>query len=376
MSADSADALYVHVPFCVRKCAYCDFYSGALTDAAVQNYLEALWKELSGQQWAPETVYIGGGTPSALNWVQLAALLEILADAVEWSEVREYTIEINPGTVSRKKMDLVAQAGINRVSVGAQSMDERRLQFLGRIHGVRETEKTVALLKEYGLTNFSLDLMYGLPGETVDEVATDVRQLLALNPSHISTYCLSIEEGTPLGRLVQDGVLFPADDDVVRQQYDEIRRILQENGMQQYEISNFARAGLESRHNQAYWTGKNYYGAGPAAHSYINGQRFSNVASLEAWRNGFLAENGTQRIIEEQLTPEKQAREQLVMGLRLMKGVDLAELGQRTGINLADCCAEAISELKNEGFLAQSGTHIRLTEKAYFVSNAVFSELI
>jgi oxygen-independent coproporphyrinogen-3 oxidase len=369
--------LYVHVPFCVAKCRYCDFFSVKNDPKSTKNYLLTLEKEISAlpDDFEPQTLYIGGGTPTSLQNDDFERFFAILKPLLSKNVLVEATCEVNPGTFSQKKAKILEKNGINRVSLGVQSMNDHVLRFLGRIHDKNDVFEAVSALKSVKIDNFSLDLMYGLPKEAGQVLEEDLEGILALNPSHISCYCLTYEPGTPLTRQLDAGEITACDDETCLQHYTLIREKLQKNGFEHYEISNFAKFGRQSRHNQLYWTGKDYIGIGPAAHSYWKGIRYSNPENLTEWQR-LVEQHGALKRAEKPLSAEKKARERLVMGLRMLQGVDLEELRQELGFDIAGACEDQLDELGSHGMICRSGTRIWLSDEALFVSNSVFSELI
>ena len=374
--------LYIHVPFCARKCAYCDFYSLPLADfpslgKTLARFFQALEKELAAlpPDFAPDTIYIGGGTPTALDAAQLGQLVDLIRRHVRPDVVREWTVEANPGTLDAEKAALLRAAGVNRVSLGVQTLRDEALQRLGRIHSAAEAQASFALLRQAGFDNVSVDLMYALPGETTIQVLRDMRGLLAWQPEHVSCYALTIEPGTPLAEQQARGELAEVPDEEQADQYHAIRRELIAAGWQHYEISNFARPVRECRHNLNYWRGGEYSGCGPAAHGHLAGRRFANVASLDAYCRR-LEEERSPCDFEEQLAPEAKAREMLIMGLRLLAGVNLTSFQRQTGFDARAFNALALERLLAEGLLVLDGGCLRLTERGLFVSNRVFVEFI
>ncbi|MDD2236417.1 MAG: radical SAM family heme chaperone HemW [Kiritimatiellae bacterium] len=403
-----ASGLYVHVPFCLRKCAYCDFYSevpSARPDAE-RDYAELLGRELASlpELFDPETVYLGGGTPSALSLPVLQALLKAILSRTP--HAAEITCEVNPGTLTEEKAKALRDAGVNRVSLGAQSFDDRTLAFLGRIHRAEEIGDACRMLRHQGIDNLSLDLIYGLPPSISHGPEDDLERLIELAPDHISCYALTYEPGTPLYRDLGDERFRPLDDETCRNQYDAIRARLKAAGYIHYELSNFALPGRECRHNLIYWTGGDYIGVGPAAHSYWQGRRYGYPRDWAAW-HGRVECGGWNPAAEEELDemapapaelkcqksradPGRDApaelkcqksradpgREWVVLGLRLLEGVSLSALRERTGLSLEDLYDGEVERLIGLGMLVLEGDRLRLTEEALFISNAVFSELI
>ena len=381
--------LYVHVPFCVRKCLYCDFYSlptghGALpkrlADAAHADndpFIAALEKEMDSipQGFAPDTVFLGGGTPTELSDGNFAAMFGLLHRRVDLSRVVEWTCESNPGTLTREKIKVMIGAGVNRVSMGVQSFDPKTLEFLGRIHSADEAAAGFQLLRECGMKNINLDLMYGVPGQSRDAVEKSLQRLIGLGPEHTSCYCLIFEDGTPLTDLKQRGFVKEVEDDEELDQFNLVRNTLAGAGYEQYEISNFAKPGRECRHNLLYWSGGEYIGLGPSAHSHWSGARWGNIRDLAAYCRKLEASESV-RAFEERLDGEAKARETLVMWLRRLAGVRRDEFRAATGFDYAELCRESLPWLRREGLLDDAGDRLRLTERGLFVSDGIFAELV
>lgn len=359
--------LYVHVPFCVRKCTYCAFYSRPAEPELVAAWQAGIGCELEALpgDFAPETIFIGGGTPTALSEHQLACLLENIRARVNLDNVREWTCEVNPGTLSPAKADVLRGAGVNRLSIGAQSFHDETLRRLGRIHSAAETRECVQMARAAGLDNIGLDVIFGGPGVARDAFEADVDAALALEPEHVSCYCLELEAGTPLAEEVQARRLAVSENEQ-REQFDWARRRLARGGRAHYEISNFARPGRECRQNLLYWTGGEYIGIGPAAHSHWRGRRWGNTADLPEWKRAF----------EERLEPEAKACETLVMGLRRIAGWGRDEFRNATGFDYDDLRGAEIRRLAAAGELVAGADRICLAEDALFISDSVFAELV
>ncbi|MBI9019664.1 MAG: radical SAM family heme chaperone HemW [Verrucomicrobia bacterium] len=350
--------LYIHIPFCERKCSYCAFYSVVSNDWKKQErFFQTLEKELSGlpPDFAPETVFIGGGTPTAPGFQALEKFLPSLGKF----RPMEFSVEVNPGTVDEAKLALLKRSGVNRLSVGVQSFDFQCLETLGRIHSAEQAEAAFRLARRVGFENMSVDLMFGVPGQTMQMLESDLDRALALGPEHIAIYNLMYEAGTPM-----EARLDRLDEDLEREMYDRIRARLNAAGFVHYEISNFAKPGFECRHNLLYWTGGEYIGCGPAAHSHWNGVRWANVSDLDDY-----CANGPRREFEETLGPEAKERETRVMGLRLLAGVKVSSSGWK---HLGEC----FQALEKQGLLVIEGRRVRLSEEALFVSDSVFAELV
>lgn len=366
--------LYIHVPFCVRKCRYCDFYSVPSRPDLQESFLDALGVELSQLPagFKADTVYVGGGTPTALPLDRLEWLLGLVGAA---AAAHEWTVEVNPGTLTREKAALLRAAGANRVSLGVQSFDPANLARLGRIHTVAEAVESFELLRGAGFKNISVDLMYAIPGSSRSALELDIARALELGPEHVACYALIFEEGTELTRQRDAGGIREVDDDEQLAQYRLIRNTLGEGGLRHYEISNFARPGFECAHNLLYWDGGEYIGCGPAAHSHWGGVRWSNVRDVA--RYGELVQGGGgARDFEENLEPEAKARETLVMSLRRLDGVSRKEFQARTGFDYRVLRGAEIDRLIELGMLTESGGRLRLTEQGLFVSDSVFAELV
>ncbi len=369
--------LYIHVPFCVRKCAYCDFYSIPCTEGHQAVFLEGLEKELAGLPagFRPETIFVGGGTPSSLAEADLARLLSMISRAVDLYHVQEWTLEVNPCTLTPQKAVCMASAGVNRVSLGLQSFDAGNLAFLGRMHSAEEGVQAFHLLRATGFSNVGVDLIYGIPGASRDTLARDLAKVIQLAPEHVSCYCLVFEEGTPLTELRNRAEILEVADEEELDQYNLIRDALNCAGLRQYEISNFARHGRECRHNLLYWSGGEYIGCGPAAHSHWKGRRYGNVRSLSSYCAA-LQDKDSPREFEEKLDPKAKARETLVMSLRRCDGVDRGFFKKDTGFDYRQLAGERIDWLCQLNLLEEKNDRLRLTEQGLFVSDSIFAELI
>jgi oxygen-independent coproporphyrinogen III oxidase len=300
--------LYVHVPFCAAKCNYCAFYSEASSAEKMTSYVDALLVELEkfAPQLAPKTIFFGGGTPSLLP----ATLMRRILEMIPAQQVCEWTIECNPSTVSTEKAKLFREYGVNRISMGVQALDDEMLDVLGRVHSGAAAVESYRKLRMAGFDNINLDLMFGLPGQTMEHWRKTLANVIELQPEHISTYCLILEEDTHFWSLLQQGHIRP-DDELELAMYQTGIEMLAAAGYRQYEISNFAKPGRECAHNIAYWEGKDYIGVGPSACSTVGDRRRQNASQLENWTVAF----------EEKLTPELRAAERIAFGMRMNAGV-------------------------------------------------------
>lgn len=400
--------LYVHIPFCVKKCAYCDFLSAPAGEREIRAYTDALIREIRARgenhkDYRVRTVFLGGGTPSVLSGEDAARIFRALKESFDIAENPEITLEVNPGTVTEEKTAAWKNAGISRISIGLQSVNDRELKMLGRIHTFREFLNTWKLVRRAGFNNVSIDLISAIPGQTVQSWERTLRTVAELGPEHISAYSLIIEEGTPFYTLYGDGKenagdsSFPPlpDEDEDREIYQRTASVLNEYGYHRYEISNYAREGYECRHNLGYWERKEYLGLGLGASSLIRECRFHNTADMEKYMHvygsgGKAAEgeensacscmkteeqNSTLEEIEK-LSMEDQMEEFMFLGLRKTAGISPEDFRRSFDRNIMDVYGEKLIKLEKQGLIRNSGARIRLTERGTDISNYVFSEFI
>ncbi|MGI6332313.1 MAG: radical SAM family heme chaperone HemW [Zhaonellaceae bacterium] len=373
--------LYIHFPFCVQKCNYCDFLSGPISSRdVVQDYLQALEKELTiyhdflkrDGNLKLETIYLGGGTPSLLETHELVRVLEKCRDLFNWSPQMEVTLEANPGTVDIKKLVQLKKAGLNRLSFGVQSFDQNLLASMGRIHSPKMAKESIMAAKEAGFKNISLDLMYGLPEQSLGQWEETLVQTIELDVQHISVYGLKVEEGTVWGEWESEGRLSLPEEDVVLTMRKYANKILRQAGFVRYEISNYARPGYESRHNLGYWTGKPYLGLGLGASSDYWNRRFVNTSNMEHYI--FLLKRGQLPVTEEEILSFRQRMgETIFLGLRLSTGLDLEQFKNRYGVDIEVIYGAEIEKLKKMGLLKINQGHLQLTTKAVSIANYVFT---
>jgi oxygen-independent coproporphyrinogen III oxidase len=379
--------LYVHVPFCIHRCIYCAFYLEELGTGPIAERLERTFDRpgfidalgLEIQQlpsvFSPETVYFGGGTPTELSLVDLRAMFSLVRQWINCSAIREYTVEANPGTLTREKAELLMEFGINRVSLGLQAMDNQTLEFLSRIHRVEEGLETYRMLREVGFTNINLDLIICVPGRSDEQLMRELDELIALEPDHVSCYGLEFDEGAPLTELLEQGRFEALDEDAAARQYELTVDRLEAAGIHQYEISNFARPGSESRHNLNYWSAGEYIGCGPSASSHVKGRRYKNLPNLKGWQ-ACLASGESPVVDNEHLSPEAKARESLMLALRQRAGITSDALKQRTGFDLLGLLGGAIPDWIENGYMEWVGEHLRLTRAGMLASDAIFVDVI
>ncbi len=370
----SPPSLYVHVPFCHSECSYCDFYRVSYRDDAAEAFLGALAKELATlpRDWVPPTIYVGGGTPSALREEQLESLLEALAPFR--SPAQEYTFEVNPKSANRQKIDLLAQAGVNRVSFGAQTFDAPLLKLLGRRHGPDDIRRVYGMLREK-IQSISFDLIFGLPTELIELWERDLEAAIHLSPDHLSVYSLIHEPNTPLTLSIERGEFAAQPEEVEREMYLLAIDRLGDAGYEHYEVSSFARAGHRSAHNQAYWRQDDYYGVGPGATSTIGPRRYSNLRNLGGYVQG-IERAGIPPRAEERLGLDDRIREHLMMWLRTSGGLSLSVFESLSGTSLSRYSNGAFERLAALGLLQVSGDIIRLTREGLCVADRVIVELM
>ncbi len=375
--------IYIHVPFCVQKCSYCSFYSVSGHSKWFDRYVSAvhaLIEQEAQSRWSQErqveTIFFGGGTPTVLASEQLVFLLLQCGRRFDCQPGEiETSIEVNPATIDYDGLVLLRRGGFNRISIGVQSLDDRELERIGRLHTAADAIGTVALAGKAGFDNLSLDLMYGLPGQDVSSWQQTLEQALALKPDHMSMYELTIEQGTPFSVLAGQGGLDLPDEDEVLAMMDHTCRTMEQSGLQRYEISNYARPGYECRHNVNYWNNGSYLGFGPAAVSCKSGRRMTMLADVEQFCKSALA--GQPVVIdEEELTPEERFRETVIMGLRMTRGVTLNALEKRFGINLIAYYGETLDRLMKQGMVEVQQGRLRLTDQGLLLANTVMAELV
>ena len=358
--------IYIHVPFCERKCNYCAFNS-KVSDAVERSaYVEALIKEINlrADNSTVETIYFGGGTPTTLSISQLEEIICAVRKVFKVDEHAEITIEANPGTVDKNYLRGLKNLGFNRLSLGVQSFDDELLKTLGRIHDSRAAIETVELAKIF-FANVSVDLMYGLPGQTLNHLRRDIEHVSKLEPQHVSIYGLEIEEGT---KFFSMGLTL--DEELCADMYDLITETLPTLGFRRYEISNFAKENFESRHNVGYWTGKNYFGFGAGAHSFDGKLRTSNVRDVMTYIKG------NDLIVEEVVTRQAAMEEFCFLGLRMIDGINAQMFYKKFGVNISEVFGVAIDKNRRLGLLEVDGDKIFLTTRGLALGNEVFADFL
>lgn len=367
--------LYVHIPFCVRKCQYCDFLSGPSDEETKDRYIEALLKEIRAAEHTEDyeivSVFIGGGTPSALKAEAIASIMRTLQEQFFFCEDAEVTIEANPGTVDLEKLTIYRNVGINRLSLGLQSTDAEELKLLGRIHSYEEFLKSYEWAREAGFSNINIDLMFAIPGQTGEAWRQHLYQVAELNPEHISAYSLIIEEGTPFAEQNLD---LP-DEDTEYQMYEDTAEILERYGYRQYEISNCAKQGYMCRHNAGYWQRREYLGFGLGASSLYRGMRFSNTRRMQE----YLKESRNSDQIRKDVTVlsrNERIEEFMFLGLRMTEGISEKKFEENFDVRLMDVYGDILQKYEETGFMEHIETKWRLTRKGIHVSNHILADFL
>ena len=383
--------LYIHIPFCVKKCDYCDFLSAPGTEVVKKQYVEALLNEIHSYKgkvddYLVPTIFIGGGTPSAIDPLLIEDIMKAVRDVFHIDDTRlEATIEVNPGTLMKDKLMVYKRAGLNRISFGLQSTDNIELKRLGRIHTYEQFKENYNLAREIGFNNINIDLMSALPGQTLETWENTLNRVINLGPEHISAYSLIIEEGTPFHYLYgEDGKLrdMLPDEDMDRRIYHRTKELLKANGYNRYEISNYSREGYECRHNISYWIGSEYLGLGIGASSLFKGARIKNIHDINKYierSSKDLDNQGLQDLIREEyleLTISDKIEEFMFLGLRLTKGISIKEFEKRFQTSIYKAYNKEIKRLLDNNLIAIDGDILGLTDYGIDVSNAVLCEFI
>lgn len=375
--------IYVHIPFCKRKCSYCDFKSFSNIDEINQKkYVDALIKEIQNSQntnkYIVTTIYIGGGTPSFINETYIKDILQAIYKKWKIKNDVEITIEVNPGTITKEKLEAYKNMGINRLSIGLQSTNNYLLNKIGRIHSYEEFIENYILARKIGFENINIDLMLALPEQNMEDLMQSVKKVINLNPEHISIYSLILEENTELWKKVKNKEENLVEDDLEREMYWKSKKAFEAAGYIHYEISNYAKPGFESKHNKNCWSQKQYLGFGIAAHSYFNGKRFYNVEDLNKYITNIEKNEFKNNIIieEENRTKEDIAKEYMMLGLRKIEGVSISEFQRKFELNPLFYFRFEISKLQEMDLIEVDLDNIRLTKKGLDLANIVFEEFI
>ena len=406
--------IYIHIPFCQHKCDYCDFVSFSNKQDFIENYVEAVKKEINNyfkdktllETYTVTTIYIGGGTPSYINSKYICEIMHVLEENLKNNMVKmedmEITIEVNPGTVNKEKLEQYRKAKINRLSIGLQSTNNEMLKQIGRIHNYEQFLETYQKAKKVGFENINVDLMIGLPNQTIEDIKRSLKEIVQLNPTHISVYSLIVEEGTVIAQKIENHQLQEMDEELERNMYWYVKNTLELNGYTHYEISNFAKEGQESKHNMNCWRQKEYIGIGLAAHSYLNYVRYTNTSEMEQYttRMNHLNEQIVNDIlklsnnkektsleekeknietayeIEEVQDLEDRKKEYMLLSLRTIEGVSISKFKEKYIDNPIFLFRKELEKLVEEKLVMIDGDDIKLTNKGLDLANLVWEEFI
>lgn len=372
MTADLA--LYIHIPFCRRRCGYCSFISFDSRGDDIELYLRALKTDIAHHAGNERltSIYFGGGTPSLLSVEQLAGVLGAVSHSFSVDETAEISMEANPGTIDEGYLSAVRELGINRLSLGAQSLDERELRLLGRIHTKTEARESIRFARSAGFDNVNFDLIYGLPGQSVQDWRSTLEEMLTLAPEHLSLYSLTLEPEAPMWRALKDGYLPDIDPDIAAGQYEFAEDLLAAGGYRHYEISNWAKEGYECRHNLTYWQNKPYLGVGVAAHSWLGNHRLASTGDIDEYLASFASGASLLPEMDEEISPELELAETVILGLRLGSGIGIDNINNRFSIDLMAHYGRTIREMTDSGLLEFAGGRLVLTRRGRLLSNEVF----
>ena len=367
--------LYIHIPFCKQKCKYCDFISFSNKESYIEKYIKALKNEIidnknNAKEYEVTTVYIGGGTPSFIESSYIVEVLKTIKENYNIKKNAETTIEVNPGTVNEEKLKDYFNVGINRLSIGLQTTNNELLKLIGRIHSYEEFLKTYKLARKVGFKNINIDLMIGLPRQTIEDVEDSLKELISLNPEHISVYSLIVEEKTQIEKEISKGILKLPDEELERKEYWLVKNKFEEAEYKHYEISNFAKTGFESKHNVNCWEQKEYLGFGLAAHSYLHGKRFSNQENI----NQYINKN--KKIIHEEQNKEAMEKEYMLLGLRKIDGIKISEFKNKFVDNPIYVFKNELNKLVEEELIEVDIDQIKLTNKGIDLANIVWEEFV
>ena len=377
--------IYIHIPFCKQKCFYCDFISYANQDKYFQKYVQALNKEINNfidnNEFEVQTIYIGGGTPSLIDAKYIEEILHIFEKKNLLKEAKEVTIEVNPGTVNEEKLRTYKNSGVNRLSIGLQSTEDKILKQIGRIHCYDDFLNTYKMAREVGFKNINVDLMIGLPNQKILDVKNSLEKIIKLEPeppNHISVYSLIVEENTPIEKMLESGELELPDEELERNMYWYVKNFLELNGYKHYEISNFAKLGNESKHNLDCWNQKEYVGFGVAAHSYIDDVRYGNIGNVEEYiKNCENGEFGKNKVIDEvENDIFSKEKEFMLIGLRKIEGVLIQDFKNKFGENPIFVFKDELKKLVDENLLIVDFDRIKLTNKGLDLANIVWENFV
>ena len=369
--------IYIHIPFCTKVCTYCDFYKMVAKDSWKEKYVDYLLKELEMRKdllGNIKTVYIGGGTPSSLKLELQTKIFEALKSYINVNDLTEFTIEANPDDITETLVKLWQENGINRISLGIQSLKKKKLKKLGRTHNSKTVKKAIKLITSSGIKNINADLIYGVGNEWFCKIKSDIKKLIRLGITHISTYSLIIEEKTIIKKQLNEGKFKPMDEEKDAKTYQRIRSFLAKKGFVHYEISNFAKPGFESKHNLTYWNNQNYLGLGAGASYYIDDTRYTNIMNLEAYYHGI--DNGELNYLElSKLHKEEQMSEHVILGLRKMSGFNIKEFEERFELSVFDAFPIVTEKIENK-ILELSGDYLKVPADKLYLMNSILVDFV
>lgn len=373
--------IYVHIPFCKQKCKYCDFISFQCMEDKFEDYFKYLIKEIENKSEEVmdeiDTIYIGGGTPSIVPAEYIEQVLKEIFGKYKVSKNAEITIEVNPGTVDEEKLKKYLSIGINRLSIGLQSTNDKLLKMLGRVHTYKEFEDVFEKARNVGFKNINVDLMIGLPNQTTEDVDESLEKIIDKNPEHISVYSLIIEENTNMFDLINEGILELPSEDLERKMYWRVKETLELNGYNHYEISNFSKVGFESKHNMNCWNQHEYLGFGVAAHSYFDGMRYSNINDLKQYIENFINEEAVYNVVfHEKQDKEEMMKEYMILGLRKIEGVKISDFKNKFVDNPLYVFRRELEKLTKNDLLEIDKDVIKLTKKGLDFANMVWIEFV
>lgn len=374
-----AQSVYIHIPFCQQICHYCDFTKFFYDEKLATEYIEALTNEVNtnipGTKNQVNTIFIGGGTPTALNLNQLRDLLKLIDTKFDVAHCLEFTIEANPGDFDEAKIKLLKAYGVTRISLGVQVFDDVMLEELGRLHKVTDVYRTIDLLQKNGFHNISIDLIYALPNQSLEQFQRSLNEAVAFNLPHYSTYALQIEPKTVFYQRYNKGKLHRPPQEEEVKMYEMLKETMRSKGLKQYEISNFAKPGKESRHNLVYWSNEHYYGFGAGAHGYLPGKRTGNIRPLPAYIKK-ANQDGSPILNTETIGLREMVEEEMFLGLRKLDGVNTHHFTERFGFSCEKLYKDEISYLISKGWLQKRGNQIQLTDEGILFGNDVFAQFL
>lgn len=373
--------IYIHIPFCHQICHYCDFNKVFFKNQPVDAYIEALGQEMKmfvekyQQVLKVKTIFLGGGTPTALSPAQLQRLFDLIQQYIPLNHLQEFTSEANPDELTREKLVVMKRNGINRLSIGVQSFDSDILQRLGRTHTTNHVYKTLEMAKDIGFENISIDLMYGLPGQTMDQWKDTLQKALELNLPHYSAYSLIVEPKTVFYNLMTKGKLLLPGEDLEADMYDWLMSQMASKGIHQYEISNFAKTGYHSQHNNLYWDNVNYAGFGAGAHGYVETIRYANIGPIRKYIDT-VSEGAFPIQSSHEVTPTEQMEEEMFLGLRKVEGINRFHFNEKFGVTLDEVYGEVISKHISNGTMISTEESVAISKQGRFIGNEVFQTFL